>query len=204
VRTLGPTIFYSLGAGLMACAAAWPLAASAHRRDRRERWLLVSMMALLALPPVLPALAWIRLANSAPSPLDPFVRGQFAVAIVLALRLLPVAFVLALRRWSALPRTWRDAAALHGVPRTAWLRRIVLPHQLPGIVLALGLVAVLAAAEVTIVLLLHPPGAASLPLAIFTIMANAPEALVASLCLCYAAPVLLTALALPRAFSTSR
>ena len=204
VRTLRPTIFYSLGAGLIACGAAWPLAASAHRRDRCEHWLLVSMMALLALPPVLPALAWIRLANAAPAPLDAIVRGQFAVAIVLALRLLPVACVLALRRWSALPRTWRDAAALHGVPRTAWLGRIVLPHQLPGIMLALSLVAVLAAAEVTIVLLLHPPGAASLPLAIFTVMANAPEALLASLCLCYAAPVLLAALVLPRAFSPSR
>jgi hypothetical protein len=44
----------------------------------------------------------------------------------------------------------------------------------------------------------------TISLAIFTIMANAPEALVASLCLCYAAPVLLTALVLPGAFSTSR
>jgi len=204
IRTLGPTICYSLGAGLIACAAAWPLAAWAHRRYRRERWLLVVMLALLALPAVLPALGWVRLANAAPAVLDPLVRGRFAVALILALRLLPVAFVLALRRWSAMPRSWRDAAALHGVPRIALLRRIVLPHQLPGIALALGLVALLAAAEVTIVLLLHPPGAASLPLAIFTIMANAPEALVASLCLCYVAPVLLAALALPHAFSALR
>jgi hypothetical protein len=35
------------------------------------------------------------------------------------------------------------------------------------------------------VLLLHPPGEASLPLAIFSVMANAPESLVASLCLTY-------------------
>ena len=35
------------------------------------------------------------------------------------------------------------------------------------------------------VLLLHPPGQSSLPLTIFTVMANAPESLVASLCLAY-------------------
>jgi hypothetical protein len=49
----------------------------------------------------------------------------------------------------------------------------------------LVLVALLASAEVSTVLLLHPPGEASFPLAIFTVMANAPESLVASLCLLY-------------------
>jgi ABC-type Fe3+ transport system permease subunit len=43
----------------------------------------------------------------------------------------------------------------------------------------------LAAADVSTMLLLHPPGQATLPLAIFTVMANAPESLVASLCLLY-------------------
>jgi ABC-type spermidine/putrescine transport system permease subunit II len=49
-------------------------------------------------------------------------------------------------------------------------------------------------ADVTTVLLVHPPGQSSLPLTIFTIMANAPQALVAALCLIYvfAAAILLT------------
>ena len=42
-------------------------------------------------------------------------------------------------------------------------------------------------ADVSTVLLLHPPGARSLPLAIFTVMANAPESLVATSCLVYVA-----------------
>ena len=41
--------------------------------------------------------------------------------------------------------------------------------------------ALLATVEVGTVLLLHPPGHGSLPLAVFTVMANAPEALVAML-----------------------
>ena len=47
------------------------------------------------------------------------------------------------------------------------------------------LVGLLATADVGTVLLLHPPGQDSLPLTIFTVMANAPESLVASLCLIY-------------------
>jgi ABC-type Fe3+ transport system permease subunit len=47
------------------------------------------------------------------------------------------------------------------------------------------LIALLATADITTVLLLHPPGERSLPLAIVTVMANAPETVVASLCLVY-------------------
>ena len=42
-----------------------------------------------------------------------------------------------------------------------------------------------ATADITTALLLSPPGRGSLPLAIFTVMANAPEALVGTLCLLY-------------------
>ncbi len=48
-----------------------------------------------------------------------------------------------------------------------------------------ALTALLSAGEIGILLLLHPPGESSLPLAIFTIMANAPESLVAALCVIY-------------------
>ena len=67
--------------------------------------------------------------------------------------------------------------------------------MLPATAISLLLVALLASAEVGSVLLLAPPGAGSFPLAIFTVMANAPEALVASLCFLYlaAAAILLVA-----------
>ena len=51
--------------------------------------------------------------------------------------------------------------------------------------LTLGLVALLAAADAGTVLLVQPPGQSSLSVAIFTVMANAPESLVASLCVIY-------------------
>jgi ABC-type spermidine/putrescine transport system permease subunit II len=61
----------------------------------------------------------------------------------------------------------------------------MLPLLLPAGAVAALLVALLATADVSTVLLLHPPGESSLPLSIFTVMANAPEALVAALCLVY-------------------
>jgi ABC-type Fe3+ transport system permease subunit len=66
-----------------------------------------------------------------------------------------------------------------------YLRRVVSPFFVPTLMVAMLLASLLAAADVGTVLLLHPPGEASLPLAIFSVMANAPESLVASLCLAY-------------------
>jgi iron(III) transport system permease protein len=190
LRTGGSTLIYGAGAGLLATATAWPMAVWSAKNIRRRRVTLALVLALLALPSVLPALAWIRLANAAPAPLDGIFRGHAGVCVVLAWRFLPVAFVLVLRRWSAFSPSWRMAAAVHGVPRWAFFRRVIVPHQAPGWMLAIVLTGLLACSEVGITLLVHPPGEASLPLAIFTVMANAPDTLVAALCLLYVSAIL--------------
>jgi len=109
------------------------------------------------------------------------------VAVVLALRLSPVATVIAMRRAGSFAPSWAWAAAVHSVPLAVYLRRVVGPLLLPAAALGALLTALLATADVGTVLLLQPPGEASLPVTIFTVMANAPEALVASLCLLYIA-----------------
>lgn len=109
------------------------------------------------------------------------------VCLDLGLRLLPLAAVIALRAWGSIPSSWTAAAAIHGVPLRRFIVRVLLPYLAPALILALVLVALLATADVSTILLLHPPGESTLPLSLFTIMANAPEALVGSLCLVYLA-----------------
>jgi ABC-type Fe3+ transport system permease subunit len=138
-------------------------------------------LALLALPPTLPAL-W----------LVPW-SGQFTLGVALALRGLPLAILLALRAVGSMPPAWADAARVHRVPRATFVARIALPWCACWAFPAAAVAALLATAEVGTVLLLHPPGHGSLPLAVFTIMANAPEALVAMLCLFYVALALAAA-----------
>ena len=91
--------------------------------------------------------------------------------------------------WTANSVELFERAAYYGtfIALRTYLLRVVLPVLLPTLTIALLLVALLATADVSTVLLLHPPGASSLPLTIFTVMANAPETLVASLCLAYVA-----------------
>ena len=116
------------------------------------------------------------------------------LAVALALRGMPLAILLALRAIGSMPPSWADAARVHRVPRRTFFAKIALPWCARWAFPAAAIAALLATAEVGTVLLLHPPGHASLPLAVFTIMANAPEALVAMLCLLYVSLALVVAI----------
>lgn len=111
----------------------------------------------------------------------------------MSLRGLPIALLLGMRSWGSMSSTWADAARVHHVPRYWYVLRVVVPWMSRWAWPAAAIAALLATAEIGTVLLLHPPGHGTLPLAIFTIMANA-EALVAMLCLLYVTLALTAAL----------
>lgn len=185
VRTLGDTLVYALGSGIVAAGLGLLLAAFTGRSSCLRTAALTLSFLLFALPPALPALGWLQMAGQVPAGVSALLHGRLALCVALGLRFLPVAALIALRGWAATSPSWALAAGLHGVPLGRYLARVLAPRLAPVAGTALLLVALLATADVGTVLLLHPPGSRSLPLAIFTIMANAPETVVASLCLVY-------------------
>jgi iron(III) transport system permease protein len=184
-RTIENTLIYAIGAGTIATALGLLLALCAGRSNRLRTVCLGMALGILSLPPAFSALGVVQLATAAPAWADPFLRSRLTVCVALGLRFFPVAAVLGLRAWGATSATWVFAASVHGVSLGTYLRRVLLPLLLPAGGVSLLLVALLATADVSTILLLYPPGESSLPLAIFTVMANAPETLVASLCLLY-------------------
>lgn len=179
------TLLYATGAGLTAAILGFTVAFIAGRERRLRVVCLACSVALFAQPPALIALGLVQFGTWAPEWADPLLRGRAVVFVALGIRLFPVAAVLGLRARSVMPFSWTAAGAVHGVPLTTYVRRVVIPFLLPTVLVSTLLVGLLATADLTTVLLLHPPGEPSLPLTIFTVMANAPESLVASLCLVY-------------------
>lgn len=184
-RTAGNTLVYALGAGIIAMALGFLLAFFVGRQDRLRTITLVAAFAVFSLPPTLSALGFVYLSADSPAWTDPILRSRITVCLALGLRFFPVAAVLGMRAWGSTSPSWALAAGIHGVPFSTYLRRVTLPYLFPAAMVTVLLAALLATADIGTVLLLHPPGATSLPLAIFTIMANAPESLVASLSLIY-------------------
>ncbi len=196
-RTGGNTLYYSLGAGLIAAMLGAVCGVFVGRSPRSRMLVFAAAMLVLIQPPALIALGLVELGSSAPPAADVLLRSRATVCLALAVRLFPIGALLGMRAFGGMAPSWAHAAAVHGVPLRRYLLRVVLPWLAPGTIAAALLVALLAAGDVGTVLLLHPPGFQSLPLNIFTVMANAPESLVASLCLIYilaAASVLMIAM----------
>ena len=107
-------IYAALAAGIavtLAFTAAWGFGNTPHGR----RALVALALALLAVPPALPAL-WVIPWSSAA-----------ALGTVLALRGLPVAMLFALRAVGSMPASWADAARVHRVPRWKFFLRVTVP-----------------------------------------------------------------------------
>lgn len=189
MRTITDTFTYALASGGIATVLGFILAIAIGRQNQRRRNLLIVLFLILSLPPALNALGILKLGTIAPAWLDPLLRSRFTVVCALALRFFPVAAILAMKSFGSIPVSRALAAGLHGIPLWLYVRRVLVPTLFPSAILSCMIVALLATAEVGTVLLLRPPGADSLPVQIFTVMANAPESLVAALCFFHVAGV---------------
>jgi iron(III) transport system permease protein len=184
-RTGLNTFVYALTAGVVATALGTALGIAVGRQKSLRSSVVIAMFVILSLPPSLNALGIIEVGTLAPAWLDPMLRGRFTVGLVSALKFFPVAAILAMRSFGNTSPSQCLVAAIHGVSVGRYAGRILGPAILPSAGIACVIIALLATAEVGTALLLRPPGADSIPVQIFTIMANAPAGLVAALCFMY-------------------
>lgn len=113
-------------------------------------------------------------------------------------RFLPVAALALAVSTRYVPVSHEEAASVSGAswPRTLW--RIVLPQIRLGVVSAWVIAFVLAFGELGVTILVAPPGEATLPVRVYTLIANTPSSNVAAMALFQAAIIFapLAALAL--------
>lgn len=114
--------------------------------------------------------------------------GMFLLAHLA--RFVPVAALVLAASVRYVSISQEEAAAAGGA---AWLRtmwRIVLPQIRPGLAAAWAIAFVLAFGELGVSILVAPPGGATLPIRIYTIIANTPPSHVAALALLQTAVIL--------------
>jgi iron(III) transport system permease protein len=191
-RTMGDTVYHALVAGGIGTLLGVAMALCAGRQRRWRAVLLGGSLLVFALPTALSCMGVMFLAGVSPPMLDPLTRSHFTVGLIEALRLFPLAALLTMRALGSASPEWTAAAAIHGLPLRTYLARVLVPWLLPAAGIGALFIGLLATADITSAQLLTPPGGGSLPLAIFTVMANAPEARVGALCLLYVGGAALT------------
>ncbi len=184
-RTWGYTMFYAAGSATTATILGFMTGFFMGRRPDTRLAGMVCLLLIFSLPAALTALGFVYAGTRTPAWADFIFRGPMAVCLAQGIHLFPVPAVLAARFFSQMPQSWSFAAEIHGISLGKFLIRVLAPLASVFIMTGFLLALLLSAADTGTVLLIHPPGAQNLPLAIFTIMANAPESLVAQLCLLY-------------------
>jgi iron(III) transport system permease protein len=183
----GPAIGNSLllaaaGATAVVIVAAWLGYARARARPCIGRLVDALFVAVFAVPSTIVGVGLIGLWNR-PGFMGALYGTEGMLILGYLARFVPVAALAIAAATRYVPRSHEEAAAVSGA---SWLRtmaRIVIPQIRLGLVTAWVIAFVLAFGELGVSILIAPPGEATLPIRIYTIIANTPPAHVAALAL---------------------
>jgi iron(III) transport system permease protein len=170
----------TVGATAVVAVAVWLGYASARARRRMSHVADALFVALFAVPSTIVGVGLIGVWNR-PGPLGAVYGTDAMFLLAYLARLLPVAALILTAGVRSLPVSHEEAAAVSGA---GWLRtmsRIVLPQMRLATGAAWVIVFVLAFGELGASILIAPPGEATLPIRIYTLIANTPPAHVAAL-----------------------
>ena len=179
----------TLGASGVVGIAMWLGYARARTASSVGRLADIGLVVLFAVPGTLVGVGLIEVWNR-PGPLGALYGTDSMLVLAYLARLLPVAVLALATSGRTVPISHEEAAAVSGAGwlRTMW--RIVVPQMRLSLIAAWLVAFVLAFGELGISILVAPPGETTLPIRIYTIIANAPPSSVAVLALLQASIIL--------------
>jgi iron(III) transport system permease protein len=190
------------GATAVVSLAVWLGYARARARGRIGQLADVLLLVVFAVPSTIVGVGLIGLWNR-PGLLGTVYGTDVMFLLAYLARFVPVATLVLAASLRYVPTSHEEASAIAGA---GWLRtmsRIVLPQIRLGVVAAWVIAFILAFGELGVSILVAPPGEATLPIRIYTIIANAPSSHVAVLALLQAT-VIFTPLAILGAVASVR
>lgn len=181
-------ILAAIGATLVVSVAVW-LGYARSRAVRTGPWTDAACVVLFAIPSTVVGVGLIGLWNM-PGILGNVYGTNVMFLFAYLARFLPVAALILSASARYVPAAHEEAAALSGA---SWIRtmvRIVLPQMAQGLAATWVIVFVLAFGELGVSILVAPPGDATLPIRIYTMIANAPSSNIAAFALLQASVIL--------------
>ena len=180
--TVKSLLLAATGATFVVVVAVWLgyLQARANRRVRLAAQTV--LVALFAIPSTVIGVALIGLWNR-PGPFGALYGTDAMFMFAYLARFVPVAALILASTTETVSASQEEAAAVSGVGWFRTIRGIVLPQLRVGIAAVWVVVFVLCFGELGATILVAPPGEATLPIRVYTLIANAPPSDVALLAL---------------------
>jgi iron(III) transport system permease protein len=168
----------AIGATLVVAVAVWLGYARSRTSRRIGHSFDVVCVVLFAVPSTVVGVALIGLWNR-PGVLGTVYGTDAMLLLAYLARFVPVAALMLAANARTVGISQEAAAAVSGARWTRTVARIVLPQMRMGIATVWVIVFVLAFGELGVSILVAPPGEATLPIRIYTMIANAPSSHVA-------------------------
>jgi iron(III) transport system permease protein len=179
----------TIGATAVVGLAVWLGYARARARGRFGQFADIVFVVAFAVPSTIVGVGLIGLWNR-----PGFVGALYGTDVMFILgylaRFVPVAALAIAATIRYVPVSHEEAAAVSGAGWFRTMTRIVLPQIRLGLLIAWVIAFVLAFGELGVSILVAPPGEATLPIRIYTIIANTPPSHVAALALLQTAVIL--------------
>jgi iron(III) transport system permease protein len=175
-------VLSAMGATVVAPVAACLGYARARARERVANLADILFVVLFAVPSTIVGVGLIGLWNR-PGVFGTIYGTDTMFILAYLARFVPVAALILAAAVQYVPISHEEAAAVAGAGWLRTMRRIVLPQLRLGLAAAWTVVFVLSFGELGASVLIAPPGESTLPIRIYTIIANTPPAQVAALAL---------------------
>ena len=147
-----------------------------------KKWIRTIMIMTLVLPASLVSLGLIQIWNR-DGWMGWFYQSGLVLIIGLVVRWLPIVFELLLLGWGQINRNQESAGYTVGMSWWRTIKTILFPQLKPAILIAFLICFILAFNEMTMVVLLSPPGLSVLPTRIYSTIHYGPDNLLAAICL---------------------
>jgi len=179
----------ALGATLVVALAVWVGYAQARMRRSARLAIQVLLVLLFATPSTIVGIGLIGVWNR-PGIAGTLYGTDAMFLLAYLARFVPVAVLILAASVQTVSTSQEEAAAVSGAGWIRTMRGIVLPQMRLGIAAAWVVAFVLAFGELGVSVLVAPPGDATLPIRVYTIIANTPASRVAALALLQALVIL--------------
>lgn len=195
-------VLSSIGATLIVAVAVFLGYSRARSRTRMRGVVDLAWIVIFAVPSTVIGVGLIGLWNR-PGPLSALYTSPAIIVVGYLARFLPIAALILAASVRQIPGSFEEAAEVAGSSWPRTFARIVFPQMRAGIIAAWVVCFIFAFGELGTTILVAPPGESTLPIRIYTIIANTPSSEVASLAVMQAGIILLP-LALVGVFARSR
>jgi len=181
VPTFGSSIGLALIGSLIVVVIGFAVAHNSNRHTKNKTYFDFILLIVFAIPSTIFGISLIKFYNQ---PLLNFIYSSYAIIIIGYVG--KFSFISAKLIGNALkqvPKSFDEAAQIKGIQTFKRMQKITIPLILPILFVSFIIIFIFSLGELGTTIMLYPPGTEIMPIKVFTIMANAPQALVSSMTL---------------------